>query len=308
MKPPEYKEEFRKKYSKLLGDDLEEFLEWSLKPLQKTVRVNTNKTTKKELVERLEKKGWETRDLPYYENGLVISEKDAALGNTVEHFLGYYYVQEGASMLPPVLLNATRKDLVLDACASPGSKTTQLSMMMENKGLIVANDVNIARVKILCTNLQRTGCQNVVVTRGSATSAHSWNQKFDKILVDAPCSATGAIRKNYEIIRQWNPNFGVKICVLQKKILYSCLQALREGGELVYSTCTLEPEENENVVNHAIMKYNVKVLPSKIKGLKARRGITHWKGEEYDSSIKKCVRIYPQDNDSEGFFIARLKK
>ncbi|MBR9678928.1 MAG: RsmB/NOP family class I SAM-dependent RNA methyltransferase [Nanoarchaeota archaeon] len=308
MNPPEFKEKFKKKYSKLLGDELETFLEWSLKPLQKTIRVNTNKITRKKLITLLEKKGWTVKPLKYYENGLKISNNNTALGNTLEHFLGYYYVQESASMLPPIILNPEKNESILDSCAAPGSKTTQLSMMMENKGIIVANDVSIGRVKILSSNLQRTGCENVIITRNTATSFHVRQNEFDKILVDAPCSATGAIRKKYDIIRQWNENTPIKMCGLQKQILYSCLQALKKGGELVYSTCTLEPEENENVVNHAIKKFGVKLLPAKIKGFKTRPGITNWDEEKYDPTIKKCARIYPQDNNTEGFFIAKMKK
>ncbi len=307
MKKPEFKKKFVERYTDLLGEEVNDFLEKSLEFLPRTIRVNTNKIEVKELRERLEAKGWNVKPVKFYDKGFII-KNDEALGNTYEHFLGYYYVQEAASMIPPIILNPSENDSVLDSCAAPGSKTTQLSMEMNNSGLVVSNEVKLPRLAILASNVQRMGCKNVIITKGSGTGMHAGGIKYDKILVDAPCSATGAIRKNLKIITQWNENVPLRICSLQKKILYSSLQALKKGGELVYSTCNLEPEENENVVNHAIEKYGVKVLPVKLKGLKTRPGITSWKKEDFDKSIKNCARIYPQDNNTEGFFVARMTK
>ena len=304
---PQFKEKFLERMRKLLGDELEVFLEICEKYLPTTIRVNTLKIRKEDLVERLSQK-YKIKELEWYEDGLII-EDGFSLGNTIEHALGYFYVQEAASMIPPLVLKPRKNDFVLDLCAAPGSKTTQIAQLMENTGLIIANDIRIDRIKALTTNLQRCGVSNCVVTMMNGNAFRNVNLEFDKVLVDAPCSAEGAIRKNYNVLRMWNLRMIKGLSRLQKKLVETGFMRLKEGGRLVYSTCTLAPEENEEVVDFLLRKYeNAKVEKVSLKGLRLRKGIEEWEGKKFSNEVRRCVRIYPQDNDTEGFFIASIVK
>jgi len=292
----EFKRNFIERYNRLT--DWEVFKEYSLKPLRKSIRVNTLKVTVKEM-----KKRFGLEQIPWYKCGFFI--KGFALGNTIEHQLGYIYLQEAASMIPPVVLDPRPKDKVLDMCASPGSKTTQMAAMMKNKGIIVANDNKIDRMKPLVMNLQRCGVINTLVTR-----MEGWwfNQTFDKILLDAPCSGIGAIRKSYKTIAMWNPNMVKKLSGLQKKLILKAFDALNEKGILVYSTCTTEPEENEGVVDFLLRKKGNATLQKIALPIKSSEPVNTFGKEKYSQEVKRCLRLWPQDNDTEGFFIAKIKK
>ncbi len=304
---PQFKEKFLERMRKLLGDELEVFLEICEKYLPTTIRVNTLKIRKEDLVERLSQR-YKVKELEWYEDGLII-EDGFSLGNTIEHALGYFYVQEAASMIPPLVLKPRKGDFVLDLCAAPGSKTTQIAQLMKNTGLIIANDVRIDRIKALTTNLQRCGVSNCVVTMMNGNAFRNVNLEFDKVLVDAPCSAEGAIRKNYNVLRMWNLRMIKGLSRLQKKLVETGFMRLKEGGRLVYSTCTLAPEENEEVVDFLLRKYeNAEVEKVSLRGLRLRKGVEEWEGKKFSSEVRRCVRIYPQDNDTEGFFIASIVK
>ncbi len=304
-----FKQKFVERYERLLGDELQVFLETSLKPLTHSIRINTLKITVQKLIERLEEKGWKFRKVPWCDYGFWVVEPRYELGNTLEHQLGYFYVQEAASMIPPLALKPKPHEFVLDLCASPGSKTTQIAQMMNNKGIIVANDVG-GRTKALVANLQRCGVVNTVVTNMDGRFfSQTVKQRFDKLLVDAPCSGTGAIRKNLDIIKMWNPKMVKGLSRLQKSLILSGFDCLKEGGVLVYSTCTLEPEENEEVVNYLLNKReNARIVKIRIKNLKYRKGLVEWNEKKFNEEVKECIRIYPQDNDTEGFFIAKIRK
>lgn len=304
----EFKKEFVNRYKKLLGNEVDLFLNKSLEPLPKTIRVNTNKISVSKLVKKLKNKGWKVKKLVFYDQGLKVLECDTSLGNTVEHFLGYYYVQEAASMLPPLIMDLKPKQLVWDSCASPGSKSTQISQMLNNTGVVVASDVNRNRVNILAANCQRLGCENVSIFQRDAAKV-KWRTSFDRVLVDAPCTATGAIRKNLNITQQWNPKSSNNLCKLQYRILRNAFQHVKQGGLLVYSTCTLEPLENEWVINKLLTEFENACLEKVcIKGFKLRPGLIEWDGEKFNEELVLTARVYPQDNDTEGFYLARIRK
>jgi NOL1/NOP2/sun family putative RNA methylase len=293
----EWKPKFIERYKQLT--DIETFLEYSLKPLKKTIRVNTLKTTTKEM-----KKRFKLKQIPWCKEGFNV--EGYALGNTKEHFLGYFYIQGAASMIPPIVLKPKPGDLVLDMCASPGSKTSQMAALMKNKGLIVANDLSIDRMQPLTVNLQRVGAANCVITRMEGR----WfkDKQYDKILLDAPCSGIGTIRKSLKTIQMWNPGFARMMATLQKKLFDTAISVLKEDGTLVYSTCTLEPEEDEGVVDYILNKYdNMKVEKFSLN-IKKGKPVEEWENQTYTSEVKKCLRIWPQDNDTEGFFVTKFKK
>ena len=297
----EFKEKFLQKYSSLTNID--KFVEFSLKDLCKSIRVNTLKISVKELKERM--KDYELRQVPWCKEGFFIKGMRTDLGNLKEHQLGFFYIQETASMIPPVVLNPRKGDVVFDACASPGSKTTQMASMMCNKGIIVANDVKDDRIRALSTNLQRCGVSNTVLTKSWAESVTT---NFDKILLDAPCSGTGTIRKSLKTIRIWNPNMYRKLAGVQKGLITHCFDILNENGTMIYSTCSISPEENEEVVDVLLQKYDNAKLEKINLDIKKSSVVLESNGKILSNEIKKCLRIWPQDNDTSGFFVAKIKK
>ena len=304
---PEFKEKFIQTYEKLT--DIEDFKKYSLEKLTKSVRVNTLKISVKELKERLENQNFKLKQIPWCKQGFwVLDGPRTDLGNLKEHSLGYVYVQEAASMIPPIVLNTDENDLVLDMAAAPGSKTTQMASLMNNDGLIIANDYKYDRIKALGINLQRCGVLNTVITLMEGKRFSNAMIKFDKILLDAPCSGTGAIRKSLKTLKMWNPNMFKKLAGIQKQLITVAFETLKENGILVYSTCSIAPEENEAVIDFLLTRNKNARLESINLDIKRSDSITEYNKDIYSQEIKKCLRIWPQDNNTEGFFIAKIKK
>ncbi len=296
----EFKENFIERYNEIT--DFEEFKEAISKRLRKSIRVNTLKTSVKELRSGISG----LKQIPWCKEGFYIERKETAVGNLKEHFLGYFYVQEAASMIPALILNPVGKDLILDMSAAPGSKTTQMAAMMKNNGAIIANDIKWDRIKALSMNLQRCGVSNTIVTIYKGENFP--DIKFDKILLDAPCSGTGTIQKSPDTLEIYNPGMIKKLSYQQKRLILKAYSLLKENGILVYSTCSLEPEEDEEVINHLLERTDAKLEKASLADLKSSPAILEFEGEKYNSEIKKCLRIWPQDNNTEGFFIAKIKK
>ncbi len=299
-----FKDKFIERYSKLT--DLELFEEFSCMSVRKSFRVNTLKAKVQDIKERLEKI-FELEPIPWCKEGFLIKDtKKIAVGNLKEYMLGYIYIQEASSMIPPLVLNPKPGDFVLDIAASPGSKTTQMAAMMKNKGLIIANDIKIDRMKSLSANIQRSGITNVVMTMKEGRFFKGL--QFDKILLDAPCSGIGTLRKSPYTVQTWNPNSVKRIAGTQKQLIRTAFNNLKPGGTIVYSTCTLEPEENEGVIDYLLKNFNDAKLQKINLNIKTSNPVLEFEGKEYDKSIKKCLRIWPQDNNTDGFFVAKIKK
>ncbi|MEK6840490.1 MAG: RsmB/NOP family class I SAM-dependent RNA methyltransferase [Nanoarchaeota archaeon] len=307
---------FLERMSALLGKDFESYNEILKQPLQNSIRCNTLKIQPDELKKRLEVKGW-TILQPFKDHPEIMIIKNelapGELGRSMEHLLGYYYVQEIASMLPVLALKPKPGELVLDIAAAPGSKTTQIAAAMKNQGTIIANDVNLKRLKILASNMERCGVTNNIITRKDGIffckKLKDAGFLFDKILVDAPCSGEGTLRSSPVTYLMWNPQTIRILSRLQKGLLASAIEILKPGGEAVYSTCTHAPEENEEVVDFVLKKFGKDVSIEKINlPVKCRPGITNWSDNNYNKNVEKSCRIYPQDNNTEGFFIAKFKK
>ncbi len=313
---------FIERMQKLLSDktDFNKYFKILNESPRKSIRCNALKISPEELLKRLEKKGWKIKQ-PFknYPEVMVIGSElsPGELGRSLEHLLGYYYVQEIASMLPVIALNPkpSENETVLDLAASPGSKTTQICAMMDNKGLILANDVSWGRLKILATNTNRCGCSNLIITKKDGVSLCkkflTQNIKFDKILLDAPCSGEGTIRDKPGTLQMWNPKTIEVLSRLQKSLLVNALKILNKNGELVYSTCTHAPEENEEILNfilnHEEFKKKIKIEKINLP-IKCRSGITKWEDKTYSKEVENSCRIYPHDNDTEGFFLAKIRK
>ncbi len=301
-----WKPAMQERYAKYT--DWDAFCQYSLSFLRRSIRINTLRDSIKNVKKSIEAKGWKLEPIPWCKEAFWIEHPERRdVGNLFEHHLGKIYVQEAASLIPPLALKPKPGEVVLDLCAAPGSKTTQMGAMMKNQGLLVANDYKGQRLQSLGINLQRSGLTNVMVTLMHGGSYRG--QLFDKILVDAPCSGTGTIRKSLKTIRIWNPHMITKLARQQKELLLAGFDNLKPGGELVYSTCSVEPEENEGVVDELLKKCpDADILPVKLPGLKTSPPILEFAGRNYDPRLKDTIRIWPQDNDTEGFFIAKIKK
>jgi len=312
--PP--KEGFVKRMEVLLGKaEAKSFFDISYTKTPVSIRCNTLKISVEELKARLEDYGWKLKQ-PFEEfPEVMVVESDlepGEVGKTKEHLLGYYYVQEVSSMLPILVLRPEVGDFVLDLCSSPGSKTTQAAAMMGNGGTIIANEISLGRIGILNSNLERCGVMNTIVTRKDGVALcekflKKTQFRFDKILVDVPCSGEGTLRKSPKTFQMWNPNMIKKIAGTQRMLIEAAIKILKVGGTMVYSTCTLAPEENERIVDYLVRNFDIKieqiVLP-----LKFRCGVTEWEGKKLSEEVKKCLRLYPQDNNTDGFFVAKIKK
>ncbi|MBW2971162.1 RsmB/NOP family class I SAM-dependent RNA methyltransferase [Candidatus Woesearchaeota archaeon] len=302
------KKGFEERYRELLHDDYDMFIDYSMRFLRKSIRVNPLKSSIKDV--RLALNDWQLTAIPWCKHGFWVEHIDGRrdIGNMVEHALGYYYVQETASMIPVVVLDPKPGEVVLDMCAAPGSKSTQIAQQMENQGIVVCNDVSTTRIAPLSINLQRCGVKNSVVTLMQGTKFSKISQKFNRVLVDAPCSGTGAIRKSFKTLEMWNPKMVKRLAATQKKLLQTGYDVLKSRGTLVYSTCTLEPEENEGVIDWFLEKNDDAELQNVMLKISRSNPVISFEGKSYDNRVRKCLRIWPQDNDTEGFFIAEIKK
>ena len=310
----EMKPLFEKRMKTLLPDkkDFDRFNKIVHEKPRRFIRCNTLKISTEDLLKRLNKRWKVVQPYKDYPEIILIESilGPGELGNSIEHLLGYYYVQEISSMLPLLSLKPKPGEFILDLCSSPGSKTTQMAAMMKNEGTIIANDLKLDRIKILAANLERCGVTNTIVTRndgvGLCNRISKTDFKFDKILLDVPCSGEGTLRGSPKTFKIWNLKVVKKLSREQKKLFAFAVKCLKVGGEIIYSTCTHSPEENEAVVDFALKNFPLKI-EKVILPLKCRPGIKEWGEEKFDKDVEDCCRIYPQDNDSEGFFISKFK-
>lgn len=300
----------------LLGDDFENYWKKIQSEPLRSIRVNTLKISPENLIKKLEGKGWKINQ-PFKEYPeIIIIESEllpGELGRSLEHLLGYYYVQEVSSMMPVLVLNPKPNEIILDLCASPGSKTTQIAAKMENTGTLVANDFKLGRIKILSSNLERCGVMNTMITKGRGETLcrklkDSNLKEVDKILVDTSCSSEGTIKNSPKTLQMWNLRGIFSLSKVQKNLLERAIELLKPNGEVVYSTCTHAPEENEEVLDFILKKFDNIKIEKIFLPLKTREGITKWQEKEYLEDVKFSHRIYPQDNNTDGFFIAKLRK
>ncbi|USD66657.1 16S rRNA (cytosine(1407)-C(5))-methyltransferase RsmF [Vibrio sp. SCSIO 43136] len=288
--------------------DIDEFIAACQRPLRPSIRVNTLKISVDDFKQRAANKGWQLTPVPWCEAGFWIerdNEDTVRLGNTAEHIAGLFYIQEASSMMPVTALLADNDveqlEVMLDCAAAPGSKTTQIAQAMNNQGTLVANEYSASRIKGLHSNLQRLGIRNVAVTNFDARVFGGWlPEQFDSILLDAPCSGEGTVRKDPDAMSNWSKESIYEIAETQKDLIESAFHALKPGGVLVYSTCTLNMEENQEVCHHLKQVFGDAVSFEPL-------------GELFENAKDAMtedgfLHLYPQIFDSEGFFVARMRK
>lgn len=283
-----------------------DFIDACQRPLRRSIRVNTLKITVADFLQQVAPYGWQLTPVPWCEEGFWIEREDTdavPLGSTAEHLSGLFYIQEASSMLPVAALFADNEmpQRVMDVAAAPGSKTTQIAARMNNEGGILANEYSASRVKVLHANISRCGIGNVALTHfdGRVFGA-ALPECFDAILLDAPCSGEGVVRKDPDALKNWSPESNEEIARTQRELIDSAFHALRPGGTLVYSTCTLNRQENEDVVNGLLARFPqaAEVLPLGSLFPQANEALTE----------EGFLHVFPQIFDCEGFFVARLRK
>jgi NOL1/NOP2/sun family putative RNA methylase len=282
--------------------DLEKFLASMDEPPRSYIRVNTLRIAVNALRKRLSDKGFilQETDIP---DCLEVTSEPYSIGASAEYLLGYFYIQDKSSMIPALALAPAPRDVVIDMAASPGGKTTHIAQLMNNEGLVIAIEVEIARIAGLRSNLARCGVMNTALFFMDARDIGQLNLKADKILLDAPCTGEGVIAKD----RTRKTSRGVEdieFCSnLQEELIDAAYACLKPGGVLVYSTCSFAPEENEYNVNYAIKKYGMKVEPLPY----GSPGIESFGDLKFDPQVKNARRLYPHQHRTSGFFVARLK-
>ncbi|WP_336326574.1 RsmB/NOP family class I SAM-dependent RNA methyltransferase [Halovenus sp. HT40] len=290
-----------------LIDDVEAFYAACERPLPAAVRVNTIKTTIERAREALAEADIAAEQTDWHPGVFVLPEDQA--GGNWPYVHGWLHGQEEVSAIPARVLDPQPGERVWDCCAAPGSKTTQLAALMEDTGRLVATDNNMGRVSALRSNAERLGVTNLAITIEDSRN-HSLKpfdgELYDRTLVDVPCSCEGTIRKNPDVLEEWSYEHVEGTAGVQKGILRRAIQATREGGTVVYSTCTFAPEENEAVLDYALDEEPCELVEYDLP-LDSRPGVTEWQDEKYDDSVSKAKRIYPHHNDTGGFFCAKLE-
>ncbi|WP_063374156.1 16S rRNA (cytosine(1407)-C(5))-methyltransferase RsmF [Pseudoalteromonas luteoviolacea] len=291
---------------------IEDFLSSCQEPLRLSIRVNTLKMSVADFELEAQKIGWQITPIPWCPEGFWLNrspEEEAALpiGNTALHLSGCIYVQEASSMLPPLALREEIQSIqdnefaVLDVAAAPGSKTSQLCALMDNQGLLVANEFSSSRLKVLAANMKRMGASNVALSHFDGKIFGDYMYEcFDHILLDAPCSGEGTVRKDPNALKNWSIESNVEIAEVQKTLIRSAFLALKPGGSLVYSTCTLTPLENHHVCDYLLNEFGgaVEIIP--LANL--------FENAETATTEQGYLHVWPQIFDSEGFFIAKFVK
>lgn len=270
--------------------------------IRQAIRINiVNSKNPSDVERRLRGLGLVLSKIPFLQHGYWVEKTRFSVGATTEYLSGLYSIQEAAAQLPAMLFTELRGKTILDACAAPGGKTTQLADLMGNRGMIVALDVEKGRLVALSNQLERCRTKNVVVYEKDARQISQLNMRFDRILLDLPCSG------NFVTDKAWFGRRTLKDvkrnATLQKEILASTEKTMEDDGEIVYSTCSLEPEENELNIDWAISNLNLRVEEVDCYG---SEGLTDVFGLHLDNSIKRCRRIWP--GETQGFFLCKLRK
>lgn len=295
--------EFLERMEKMLGAEYEAFLKSYEEPRKFGLRVNTAKIS----VEKFQELApFHLTPIPWIPNGFYYEREDDPARHPF-YYAGLYYLQEPSAMTPATVLPVVPGERVLDLCAAPGGKATALGAKLRGEGLLVANDISASRAKALLKNLEIFGISNSYVTNAVPERlAEQFEESFDKILVDAPCSGEGMFRKDLANARVWSLEKVEECAKTQHAIIRSAVSMLRPGGLLLYSTCTFSPEENEQTIASLLAdEPELELLE-----IPWYEGFSHGRPELADGNeaLTRCVRIFPHKMDGEGHFLALLRK
>ena len=294
------------RFKEIYKSDYKKIINSMSKPPKKAIRVNTLKTSVRRCIASLESKGFKFSEVPWSKYSFFIEREPKPIVTTIEYLSGYIYVQDPTSMLPVIELSPHKDESVLDMAASPGGKTTHMAQLMENKGTIVAVDVNSQRMDALLNNIMRLGVENVISVRMNAKKISNLGLSFDKILLDAPCSSDGTVGKNPRLKTALKQEDYKNYPKIQKKLIEAAREVLNPGGVLMYSTCSMAPEEDEEVVEYAVREMEFKVEQLKLRKYMLN-GMTRFFSRNHPSYLSRCGRIMPYQYNTQGFFLAKLR-
>ena len=301
--PIDFIENIYKLYDPLKVDQI---LQGMMNPRNTTIRVNTIKYNIQDLMRYFKEKNIKFERVLWYSDALIIknaTEKEIQKLEIYEK--GYIYLQSLSSMVPPLVLNPKKGEKVLDLTAAPGSKTTQMAALMENEGYILANELDKIRSERLQYNVKSQGAEIVEVINGRGEKiGNSYTEYFDKVLLDTPCSGEGRFWLGKPMTyKDWSLKKVNQLAKIQKKLFESAYKATKRNGIMVYSTCTINKEENEYILDWAINNFDIKLLEINLNIKEAIKG----DNTGLNSSIDKAIKILPSQN-MEGFFVAKIKK
>lgn len=295
---------FVDKMKSLLGEEYSDYESCLHRPKQNGIRVNTAKISVKEFQKIAP---FEIEPVPWTENGFFVGAKEQPAKHPFYH-AGLYYIQEPSAMAPAAFLPVEPGDKVLDLCAAPGGKSTELGARLKGEGLLVSNDISITRTKALLKNLEMFGIKNsVIMSEEPKNLVPVFHEYFDKVLVDAPCSGEGMFRKGSNEIKNW-AEYGIEPYVkIQREIILDAVKMLKPGGYLLYSTCTFSPEEDEQLVEYLLQREPALSLADMPEAEGFDRGHPEWTKTGL-MDVTKCIRLWPHKIKGEGHFLALLKK
>lgn len=303
---------FEERMKQMLDREFPDFLSSFLVKARSGLRINTLKVSPEEFQNLTD---WDLRQIPWIKNGFFYPE-EAVPSKHPLYYAGMYYLQEPSAMTPANLLPVEPGMKVLDLCAAPGGKSTELGARLQGQGVLVANDISNSRAKALLKNLELFGVSNAVVTSETPKAlASRFPAFFDRILVDAPCSGEGMFRKQPAIMKNWEQYGTGYYAQLQRDILPHAVAMLRPGGYLMYSTCTFSPEEDEEMMDWLLNAFPSMELVSPVskeqKEAYLDMGFVFGKPEWMQNpreDVAKCLRLFPHKLEGEGHFLALLHK
>jgi len=289
----------------LLGEDFEDYKKCLDKPMYHGIRINTMKISVEEF---LKINPFHLRPVPWCDNGFYYDEQLDKPSKHPYYYAGLYYIQEPSAMTPASVIPVEEGDRVLDICAAPGGKSTELAAKLSGTGVLVSNDISASRAKALLKNLEVFGATNaLIISEAPYKLSERFAGYFDKILIDAPCSGEGMFRKSNSMITAWENNGNQLFSDLQISILKEVVKMLKPGGKILYSTCTFAPLENEKSVEYLLsLDDSLSICDfSKYEGFDD--GHPEWSGTGNEDLIK-CARLWPHKIEGEGHFVALVKK